>query len=479
VSRPNILIFMTDQHQAATLDPGHPCRTPNAARMRAEGMRFPRAYTPTALCAPARASLMTSLYPHRHGMLNNPHVPQAIRRGLAGNFPHFSERLKAAGYRMSYCGSWGVSKEKSPRDHGWEEPDAATQKALWRWPPDKVPAGKGYRLKRPGYAPYLLYGTPDCGPDGFSEHAWTRFAIDRMAELAKGLTPWCLYVGLHGPHDPYVAPAEFVRLYDPAKVPKPASFHDPMTDKPSVYRRHRFEVWGELEWEHYAAATAHYWAYVTFIDDLFGQVLAALDATGQAGNTLVLFTSDHGEMMGGHGLLFKGIPAFEECYRVPMLARLPGLVPAGSVCDEFVSLLDVGPTLIELAGARPLEECHGRSAVRLLHGGNPSDWPQEFMGQFHGTELLYSQRILTTRKHKYVFNGFDFDELYDLEADPHEMRNLYFSSAHRHVLEDMIRRLWRRALAVGDTISCHAYPTTDLVPLGPGDLPGPGGPGRS
>ena len=468
MSRPNILIFMTDQQQGATLDLGHPCRTPHLDRFAAEGIRFSRAYTPTALCAPARASFMTSLYPTRHGMLNNPHVAQAIRKGLAGDFPHFSERLKEAGYRMSYCGKWHVSEEKSPRDHGWEEADAATQNRLWGgWPGGKVPASQGYWLKRPGYDPYLLYGTPDCGPEEFTEHAWTQYAIGRLGELAKGTEPWCLYLGIHGPHDPYVAPPEFVRAYDPAKVPRPASFHDPMSDKPAVYRRWRHEVWGELEWEQYAGAIAHYWAYVSFIDDLFGQVLAALEAAGRANDTLVLFTSDHGDMMGGHGLLFKGVPAFEECYRIPMLARLPGVIPAGTTCGEFVSLIDVGPTLIELGGGRPFEESHGRSAFQLLQGNHQVDWPQEFLGQFHGTELLYSQRILTTKRYKYVFNGFDFDELYDLEADPHEMRNLYSSSEHRHVLEDMIRRLWRRSLAVGDTISCHGYPTTDLVPIGP------------
>lgn len=468
MSRPNILIFMTDQHQAATVDPGSPCLTPNIDRFASQGMRFSRAYTPTALCAPARASFVTSLYPHRHGMLNNPHVSMAIRKGLAGPFPHFSDRLKEAGYRLSYCGKWHVSEEKRPSDHGWEEPDEATQRKLWGgWPGGKVPASAGYWLRRPGYEPYLLYGTPDCGPEEFTEHSWTRYAIGRLKELAKGRRPWCLYLGVHGPHDPYVAPPEFVRKYDPARIPEPASFHDPMSDKPAVYRRWREEVWGTLDWPQYAAATAHYWGFVSFLDDLFGQLMAALDETGQASDTLVLFTSDHGEMMGGHGLFFKGVPAFEECYRIPMIARLPGVVPAGTSCAEFASLIDIGPTLIELAGARPLDESHGRSMVPLLRGEVPADWPQEFLGQFHGTELLYSQRIVTTKRHKYVFNGFDFDELYDLEADPHEMRNLYSSSGHRGVLADMLARLWRRSLAVGDTISCLGYPTTDLVPNGP------------
>jgi arylsulfatase A-like enzyme len=465
--KPNILIFMTDQQQAAVTRPDHPCKTPHLDAFGAQGVRFDRAYTPCPLCAPARASMMTGLYPHRHGMRNNPHVAQAISKGLRENFPMFSDRLKDAGYDLRLHGKWHVSETTTPADHGWIEPDRETQKKLWSWPSRRENIQDGYWLDRPGYEPYLLYGITKGGEEEFPESQWSRYTADTIKELGKGTAPWCVFLGLHGPHDPYIAPAKYARMYDPLMVPKPASFEDQLIDKPAVYRRERWEVWKDLEWGNYAAATALYWAYNTLIDVQFGEVMAALDATGQADNTLVVFVSDHGDMMGAHGLFFKGVTAFEECYRIPLFARCPALFPGGKVCDEFATLIDLAPTFIEAGQGDPLPECHGRSLLPLLRGENPPDWPQDFLGQFHGSELLYTQRVLATKTHKYVFNGFDFDELYDLEKDPAETRNLYFSQEHQDVLEDSVARLWKRSLAVGDTISCLGYPTTDLVPRGP------------
>jgi len=466
--KPNILIFQTDQHQAATIEPGHPCLAPNIRGFYEKGMRFTRAYTPCPLCSPARASMMTSLYPHAHGMLNNPHVAQAIRTGLKGKFPMFSDRLREAGYRLHWCGKWHVSNEEFPRDHGWDEPDEKTTKALWSHWPLRDFNPKGYSVEREGYRPYLLWGKPGAGVEAFSEYHWTNYAIGQVEKFGRGGKPWCLYLGLHGPHDPFVAPDEFMDKYDPSRVPRPASWDDPLTDKPAVYRRHRDELWVKMEWKDYSCAIAAYWAYVSFIDDLFGRVLAALEKTGQAENTLVIFTSDHGEMAGSHGLFFKGVLAFEECWRIPLAIRWPAGIKPGQVCEEFVNLLDLGPTMLELGLARAMPGIHGRSFAPLLRGDVPADWPQEHFGQYFGSELLYTQKVLVTKRHKYVFNGFDFDELYDLVSDPAEMHNLYFSASHRPVLKEMAALMWNRARAVGDEITCRDYPTTDLVPFGPG-----------
>ena len=469
--RPNILVFMTDQQQGLTTDPGYPCLTPVADRFASAGMHFNRAHTVTALCAPARASLVTSLYPFRHGMWNNPHVPQSIRRAPYPGLPMFSHRLKEAGYRLYHTGNWHVEHEgKGPGAFGWETDDAATSARIWGTYPgsDKEIRTDAHMLKRAGYPDYLLYGTVHAGVEAFSEYRRAVHGAGMVKKLAQGAGPWCLYVGTHGPHDPYIAPEKYARMYEPKKVPLPASYGDEMEDKPGIYRRLRREVWGSVTPENAREAIAHYWAYCTMLDYCFGEVLAALEATGQAENTLAVFTSDHGDMMGAHGLFFKGIPAFEECYRIPMLARWPvGLKPGGA-CDEFTTLMDLGPTFIELAGGRPLEDVNGRSLVPLMQGRVPPDWPGEFYGMFLGTELLYSQRILTGRKWKYVFNGFDFDELYDLEADPGETRNLYHFPEHRRTLEEMVALMWKRAKAEKDEPALPDYPTVALPPIGPG-----------
>ncbi len=468
MKKPNILIFQTDQQQAATISPKHPCRTPNIQRLAGEGIRFTRAYTPCPLCAPARASMMTSLYPHAHGMLNNPHVPQAVRRGLVGAPVMFSERLRDAGYRMYFCGKWHVSEEKAPRDHGWEEPDGETRKRLWsRWPPGELPM-EGFRLEREGWKPYWLYGKVDAGPEAFSEHHWTLHAEEQVRRFSRSESPWCLYLGTHGPHDPFVAPAEFGAMYDPKVVPRPANYDDPLTDKPAIYRRMREELWKSVGWKECSEATAAYWASITFLDSLVGRMMAVLRETRQEENTLFVFTSDHGEMMGGHGLFFKGIMPFEECWRVPLVMRWPSGIRPNQWCDDFVSLLDLGPTLLELGLAAALPGAHGRSLVPLLRGENPEGWPQDFYGQYFGSETLCTQHVAVTRRYKYVFNGFDFDELYDLEKDPGEMRNLYHSPDLRDRVREMNALLWRRSREAGCRILLDGYPTTDIMPFGPG-----------
>lgn len=464
---PNILIFMTDQQQACTVEPGHPCQTPAIRRLAAEGIRFSRAYTPTPMCAPARASLMTSLYAHAHGMLNNNHVAQAMRTGLNPGVSLWSERLKESGYQMHFAGKWHVSRDKGPSEYGWQEPDEESKKKAWLPWPTPGARSKQHWIRRPGWKPYELYGSVQGGPEQFSEYKWTQYARGKVKELAARSEPWCLYLGTHGPHDPFSVPEEYVRRYEGMEIPKPASFDDSMADKPAIYRRLKEEVWGGLTWDDYAETIRHYWAYNSFIDDQFAGLMATLEETGQADDTLVLYLSDHGEMMGSHGLFYKGVMAFEECYRVPLIMRWPRGIKAGQVCQEFVTLMDIGPTLLEITGSRPLETAHGRSLTPLWKGQTPADWPQEFYGQYHGSELYSSQRVLTTKRHKYVFNGFDYDELYDLEEDPGEMKNLNASPAHRPLRDDLIRRLWARAGAVGDAISCHGYPSTDLLPIGP------------
>src|SRR5262245_48371593 len=143
---PNILIFMTDQQQAAVADPGHPCRMPELRKFAAQGMQFMRAYTPNSLCGPARASLMTSLYPHAHGMLNNNHVFGAMRTGL-NKVPLFSQHLKEAGYKMSFLGKWHLSKDAGPEAYGWDMPDSKTVLDLWGPWPFPYKRGRSFELK--------------------------------------------------------------------------------------------------------------------------------------------------------------------------------------------------------------------------------------------------------------------------------------------------------------------------------------------
>lgn len=471
---PNFLILTSDQQQGATADADHPCRLPNIDRLAAEGIRFSRAYVPMALCGPARASLMTGRYPTGHGMLNNYHSPPVLRRGLAPGVPHFSEHLREAGYALSYVGKWHVSGETSPADHGWREveprePLSAVRKRLgWAGRPFVTEVGS--IIKRRGWPDWVLDGISDMPLEGWVDYHRTVTAIDELARLAQADKPWCLFVGWIAPHDAFVAPRRYAQMYPPGDVELPANFHDDLADKPAIYRRHKEMLWSQLSPADYRRAIGRYWAMCTMLDDFVGMILRALDETGQAEDTLVIYSSDHGDMAGGHGLFLKGIMPFEETYRVPLVIRWPrGIRDPGRQIDHFVTWNDIGPTLCELASARPLDGAHGRSFAPFLCGEVPRDWPAEVFMQFTSTEYYYTQRIINDGRYKYVFNGFDYDELYDLEEDPGETINLARDPEYDQHIERLCELMWQWCHRAEDVMECP-YPTVALVPRGPEGL---------
>lgn len=482
--RPNILVFMTDQEQGQVLHTDHPCITPHAAQLARDGIFFRRVFCPTAHCCPSRATFQTGLYPSRHGVYNNVANPAAIHRALYEGTGTFAETLQAAGYRMAYAGKWHVSDMEDPSDRGWEQLEITAGKgsfhhrsiAQWRSQAEQ-PEPDGPRVRgqilRPGWGHFQLYRSyPTDGPKGYEDHAdyrVVRSAVEKLPELAAGDAPWFLYVGPVGPHDPFIVPERFVRMYDPDSIPLPESYSDMLEDKPRVYRRMRRQYWGQLSEDEVRESIQHYWGYCTMEDAMFGEVLAALEATGQADRTLVLRMSDHGDYCGAHGLYLKGVPAFREAYQIATVARWPeGIARPGREVDEFVTLADFAPTFMELAGAPVPVGLTGRSLAPFFQGKTPPDWPDAFYTQFNGVELYYSQRVVATKRHKYVYNGFDDDEVYDLERDPHEMTNVSERPEYQAAKRDLVRRMWRFA-GREDDIIFNPYPTVALAPWGPAD----------
>ena len=506
--RPNILIFMTDQQQADVIHPDHPCRTPNVQRVVDEGTLFTNHYTSTAHCCPSRASFMTGLYPSRHGVHNNVSNPMRLSQGLSEGVRCFSEDLREAGYDLAYAGKWHVSNVEDPGDRGWRELLVTCGKGSFHHARyerfDQIAVEQQEDLRReegmiwrPGWGHYRLYGSvPDGGPKGYEkvhDYKVVQSAIEGLGELARGGEPWALYCGPQGPHDPFIIPEKFARMYDPDEIDLPPSFADTLEDKPRIYQRMRHMLWGQLTEDEVRASIAHYWGYCTMLDAMFGEVLDALEATGQADNTVVIFTSDHGDYCGAHGLYCKGVPAFREAYNVPLAVRWPrGLADRGRLVDSLTCHSDMAQTFRDLAGCDVPADMPGRSIMPLLGGSTPADWRDEMHFQFNGVELYYSQRTCFTDRWKYVYNGFDIDELYDLERDPHEMVNLAapgrYPQALLHVGEkasrnafrpwphlpeeleavrqDMLRRIWRFNRRERDA-QFNPYATVGLAPWGP------------
>ncbi len=477
--RPNILIFMTDHQRGDTVLDENPCLTPNVSKLAADGVTFPETFCPSPHCCPSRATFMTGLYPSRHGVWNNICNDQALSRGLKPGVRCWSEDLREAGYRLAYSGKWHVSVEKTPKDYGWEElfvtgHQAGTDEDEWQRlrkraaQPEPTERGEG-QILRPGYGTYTLYGSRGDEGGPHDERAVTH-ALDALPQLASaGGNPWGLFVGCIAPHDPYFVPQKYLDMYDLADVAIPPSYADELADKPAIYRRMRRMRFGQLSEREVREGIRHFRAYCTYLDDLFGRVLSALDATGQADNTLVVYCSDHGDYCGDHGLFAKGVPSFRGAYHVPAVVRWPaGIARPGRRVDAFVSLADFAPTFVELATGAAPDGLTGRSLTPFLAGETPADWRDEMHTQCNGIELYFTQRSVKTREWKYVYNGFDVDELYDLRADPHEMSNLIGEPDKQPVVREMCRRMWRFGHEQRDS-AINGYITVGLAPFGPAE----------
>jgi len=503
---PNILVFLVDQMPYDVTTPEHPCHMPNARRLAENGVSFSREFTCSPHCSPSRATFMTGLYPSRHGVFNNVETNTAFQHGLNPGVRTFSEYLNESGYQMAYAGKWHVSNEEMPGDRGWQELMKYRKNILSRsnddWdrtvkepdPPDHQ-RERG-EIFRPGWGSTYATGPKLSGPDFYKKENWYKTAvlpgIQAMPELAKGDQPWMLCISTDmGPETP--VPPDIAALYDPKDVPLPPSYGDMMQDKPRVYQRMRFQIWDQLTEDEVRESIAHYWALCTLQDRYLGEILDALESTGQEDDTLVVFLADHGDYMFAHGLRCLGIPSFREVYHVPAIMRWPrGIVNPGRDVNSFISIADFAPTFLELAGCESEDRLTGRSLMPFLQDESPADWRDAWYSQTKGNEVYYTQRIVQTDRWKYVCNWFDFDELYDLKADPHEMTNLAFPSEipsspgqltpkttsqsfapwpplppHLDsVRQELLGKMWRFARRENDIIF-NAYPPVALSPYGP------------
>jgi arylsulfatase A-like enzyme len=477
MTKPNILIFMTDHQRADTAYPDHPSITPNLDRLVREGVSFTNTYCPSPHCCPARATFFSGLYPSRHGVWNNICNRQALSHGLNSGVRLWSEDLADAGYEQHYSGKWHVSIDEGPGDRGWIEHLVSAGKGTLHgvtWEhyrqiavePDATIRGEG-EILRPGYGTYRLYGTGERKND--HDQRVVQEGLELIPQLSQSHKPWTLYLGLSGPHDPYVVPQKYLDEVDIDDVPLPSSYEDDLSDKPGVYRKMREMRFGQLSRREVREAIRHFWAYCSYIDDMFGQVMTALEVSGQVENTLVLYTSDHADYVGEHGLFAKGIPCFKGAYHIPAVIRWPaGIKNPGRAVDAFVSEADFAPTLLDVADIQSERYFTGMSLLPFLKEQTPDQWRTAIHTQCNGVELYYTQRSVMTRDYKYVFNGFDSDELYDLRVDPDEMQNLVDNPEYESIKRKLCAQMWRFAYQEDDT-AINPYITVSLAPYGPAE----------
>lgn len=458
--RPNILHIQSDQQQWATIAGRSECRTPNLNQLAEQGMLFERSYTPCAVCCPSRAMTLSGAYHWHNGVYNQVHSAPSVKRDLDPDVVLYSQRLRDAGYRLGYVGKWHCSYVRTPADFGFKDLanvfgcDPRALEGL-KLNPDGVERSTRQRATAsrkftwPGSDPFVMWGYVDGAEEQTPEAYSTECAVRMLRRFTREAGPWHLEVQYLQPHDPYLPLRKYLDRYDPRSIRVAGSFADRFHNKPGMHRRES-ATWGEITEDDYRAGRAHYYAQTEQLDAQVGSLLRALDECGQADRTLVVFTTDHGDMAGAHRMWIKGWIPYEECYRIPLIVRWPGKVTAGSRSRHLVQLQDLAHTYVDVAGARPMPHADGSSLVPLFENPGRPDWRDSILCAYYGGEFLYTQRIAITQRYKYVFNGFDWDEMYDLERDPEEMDNIVDRQEYRLQADDMRARLHELMRRFGD-----------------------------
>ena len=488
--RPNILLITSDQHRGDCYGfEGRRVRTPHLDDMARQGTRFGACITPNLVCQPSRASMLTGLLPLTHGVSDNG-IDLSPQIGEAG----FAGALTKAGYKTGYVGKAHFSTlftfeatgkpecRYSMKDYsndwfgpymGWQHVELVVE-GHNLFLPQKPPGGqhyeRWYHMDGRGEERNALYAThlpPETGavqtwssalPVAWHNSTWvgdrTITLLDRHQK-----EPFCIWASFPDPHHPFDAPEPWSRMHSPDDVELPEHRALDLERRPwwhraslegqpritaalAKFRQENSRIPPQSDAQ-LRQLTANYYGMISLIDHNVGRILLRLKETGLDRNTIVLFTTDHGEWLGDHGLILKGPMAYESLLRVGFIVSGPG-VPAGKIVREPVSTLDLAATICDYAGARMDRPVHSRSLRKLIETNEESrdfalsEW--DLRASRCGVDLWL--RTARTKRHKLTVElNSKAGELYDLVDDPLEMENRFDDPAYRHVrieLEDMI-----------------------------------------
>jgi len=410
---------------------------------------------------------MTGTYPSKHHIIGFVHGPMVQWRTppLNTELAFWSQHLSEAGYATAYFGKWHIEKTNNPKAYGFHEYQKESRRNPKAWIP-----GSEVTLRKPGYPPRVLAGVGE-KQDELRTHPTFDNTIEFIRRRAQKDEPFCYVCSFTEPHLPAIPPKRFYDMYDVNKVPLSPTLHSRLEGK-SDYTRRLHSVFESLSEDDWRQITTCYNAMVTFLDSEIGRVIEALKECRVYDNTIIIVTSDHGTMHGGHGLVGHfGATPYEEVYRVPFVARGPGIKKRGEDRTSVASLVDLGATLVDLCGAEALPDIQGRSMRPILEGrAKAEDW-QDAFAEHDSTVFLYTQRIIWHGPWKYIYAPGGIDELYNIEIDSHEEQNLAPDPEYRPVLEDMARRMWKKMFAIGDKITTrHRNELLQLMPVGPQNI---------
>lgn len=459
----NILFIAVDQIRSDTLGAyGNTiCKTPRLDELAAGGTIFSRAYTPCSLCTPARASIFTGNYAFNHGMGTNCDMYHSLAAELPRPEELLHRRLLENGFRCGYVGKWHVGTQMGPVDYGFEGMNIPGYGNMPQDPEFQEylrQKGLSYSVDESVYGNEngntLLAGRWNGPTESTPAHFLADKTIGMIEDYAAGDVPFFLTCQFWGPHMPHLPSAEFYGLHDPESIPPWRNAADDWTDKPKSVARMGSDFYRARpnSWEEWRRIVACYYDFTTMIDYEIGRILDALNSSTAGEDTLIIFSTDHGDMTGAHGgLLDKGF-MYEEAHHIPLIFSGPGVTPGAEV-DDLVMNMDIFPTILDMAGFET-PDVDSESLAPALAGAADRKKRSSLYLEFHGLRFLYSQRALITDDGwKYIFTPGDFDELYRIDTEgAGEMVNCIEEPLYHEVRERMRDEILRQAERFNDPL---------------------------
>jgi choline-sulfatase len=429
--RPNILVLMSDQHNPRITGcyGDRIVRTPNLDALAARGVLFENAYCQAPVCVPSRMSFLTSQQPSQNRVWGNgDYLPEDTTT--------FAHALGASGYETALIGRMhfnGVDQW-----HGFEKrlvgalspqfPHIGYPLSPELFPGATNSSKKSVTIAGPGKTAYQAY-----------DEDVTKATVEYLRSRKSGDRPFCAVAGFVLPHSPFVCPKEdWKYYYDRVSVPRlPAGYVERLHPAVKKWREARGVT--DLNDEEIRRGRAGYYGLVTQFDRQAGRILTALRESGLEKNTLVVYTTDHGEKAGENGLWWK-FNFYDGSASVPLIISLPGRLPEGRRMKEVVSLVDVGPTLIDFAGGEKMPAATGRSLAPLL-AGRVEGWPNEAFSELPATAGVPTTRMIRRGKWKLVHYDGMRPQLFDMEKDPQELEDLGESAEHAGIRAELQARV--------------------------------------
>lgn len=457
---PNVLVVLCDDLRWDSLGcAGHPhLKTPNIDRLAKEGVLFANAFCTTSLCSPSRASILSGLYAHTHGVTDN-------FTEFPSDLPSFPRQLQSAGYETAYIGKWHMGENNDEKRPGFDY--FVTHKGQGKYFDTEFNIDGQRREVVPGYYTTVV----------------TDMAVDWLKKRHD--KPWLMMLGHKAPHSFYLAEEKYKHTFDDVKIPYPDSaFH---LDSQPKWIKERLPTWhgiyGPLfEWrknfpddrpeavKDFANMIRAYWGTILSVDDSMGRLLEHLSQTRQLDNTIIVFMGDNGLLNGEHGMVDKRT-MHEPSIRIPLLVRYPRLTAADKPkrVRELVLTEDVAPSLLELCGAQALPRIQGRSWKSLVTSGD-ANWRKSFLYHYnYEKQFPYTPNIRGVRTDRWKYAHYPHGdgspdrhlaELYDLQNDPDELHNLITDPQYVETVKGLQAELKRLMLEVGIA--------TDTMPIDQG-----------